>query len=115
VLRLSFGAFDALLTGDAYTDVERALADGLGPIEVLKVGHHGSDTSTDSLLLARIRPEVALISVGRSNRYGHPSQRVVSRLERSGAQVRRTDLEGTIAVVAGPDGRYDVTTRAGRR
>jgi len=108
VLRLSFGDFDALLTGDAYTDVERALASALGPLEVLKVGHHGSDTSTDSLLLARVRPEVALVSVGRSNRYGHPSPRVLDRLERGGAEVRRTDLEGTLSVVARPDGRYEV-------
>jgi competence protein ComEC len=108
VLRLTFGDFDALLTGDAYKDVERALVPGLEPIEVLKVGHHGSDTSTDSLLLVRTRPEVALISVGGSNRYGHPAPEVLGRLERSGVEVRRTDLEGTLSVVARPDGRYDV-------
>ncbi|HUF75533.1 MAG TPA: DNA internalization-related competence protein ComEC/Rec2 [Longimicrobiales bacterium] len=108
VLRLSYGEFDALLTGDAYTDVERALLPELAPLEVLKVGHHGSDTSTDSLLLAHTRPEVALISVGRTNRYGHPSPRVVERLERSGADVRRTDLEGTLSIVARKDGRYEV-------
>jgi competence protein ComEC len=109
VLRLTFGDFDALLTGDAYKDVERALVATVGPVEVLKVGHHGSDTSTDSLLLAGTRPEVALISVGRSNRYGHPAPEVLGRLERSGAEVRRTDLEGTVSVVAWPDGRYELT------
>ena len=108
VLRLQYGEFDALLTGDAYTDVERALVPQLPQLEVLKVGHHGSDTSTDSLLLARTRPQVALISVGRTNRYGHPSPRVVARLERSGAEVRRTDLEGTLSIVAREDGRYEV-------
>lgn len=110
VLRLAFGDFDALLTGDAYKDVERALAPGLPPLEVLKVGHHGSDTSTDSLLLERTRPEVALISVGRSNRYGHPAPEVVGRLERSGADVRRTDLEGTLSVVARADGGYEIVS-----
>lgn len=114
VLRLAFGAFDALLTGDAYTDVERALLPEIGGLEVLKVGHHGSDTSTDSLLVAHAQPQVALISVGRTNRYGHPSPRVVARLERGGAEVRRTDLEGTISVVARPDGRYDVRSSARR-
>lgn len=109
VLKITYGDFDALLTGDAYTDVERALLPSLGPLEVLKVGHHGSDTSTDSLLLAHTRPEVAVISVGRTNRYGHPSPRVVGRLERSGAEVRRTDLEGTLSIVARPDGRYEVS------
>jgi competence protein ComEC len=115
VLRLSFGAFDALLTGDAYKDVERDIASGLGPIEVLKVGHHGSDTSTDSLMLERTRPELALISVGRSNRYGHPAPAVLGRLERSGAHVLRTDREGTLSVLAREDGTYSVTgERAGR-
>jgi competence protein ComEC len=108
VLRLEYGRFDALLTGDAYVDVERALLPKLPPLEVLKVGHHGSDTSTDSLLLAHTRPQVALISVGRTNRYGHPSPRVVARLERTGAEVRRTDLEGTLSIVAREDGRYEV-------
>ena len=108
VLRLEYGEFDALLTGDAYTDVERALLPELPRLEVLKVGHHGSDTSTDSLLLAHTRPGVALISVGRTNRYGHPSPRVVGRLERSGAEVHRTDLEGTLSLVARDDGRYEV-------
>jgi competence protein ComEC len=108
VLLLAYGEFDALLTGDAYADVERALLPDLPRLEVLKVGHHGSDTSTDSLLLEHTRPQVALISVGRTNRYGHPSPRVVGRLERSGADVRRTDLEGTLSIVAREDGRYEL-------
>ncbi len=108
VALLSFGAFDLLLTGDAYTDAERTIASGLPDIEVLKVGHHDSDTSTDSLLLASARPELAVVSVGRGNRYGHPSPVVLSRLERSGASVRRTDRDGTLTVLARDDGRYEV-------
>jgi competence protein ComEC len=108
VLHLRFGEFDALLTGDAYKDVERAIVPETEPLEVLKVGHHGSDTSTDPLLLERLRPELALISVGRGNRYGHPSPAVLDRLEASGARVRRTDLEGTLSVQARRDGRYEV-------
>jgi competence protein ComEC len=112
VVKASLGRFDALLTGDAYKDVDRLVAPGLTDIvEVLKVGHHGSDTSTDSLLLARARPELALISVGRGNRYGHPAWEVLHRLERSGARVRRTDQEGTITVLGRPDGSYSVTSR----
>ena len=113
VLHVVLGDFDALLTGDAYKDVDRLLAPGLtGVVEVLKVGHHGSDTSTDPLLLATARPEVALVSVGRYNRYGHPAREVLRRLEDSGARVHRTDQEGTISVLGRPDGRYSVT--AGR-
>lgn len=110
VLRVSYGDFEALLTGDAYTGVERLVADDIPPqLELLKVGHHGSDTSTDSLLLARGRPEVALVSAGRFNRYGHPDPGVVARLERSGARVWRTDTQGTISVQARRDGSYTVS------
>jgi len=112
VIHVALGRFDALLTGDAYKDVDRVLAGGFSDVvEVLKVGHHGSDTSTDSLLLATARPELALISVGRYNRYGHPAAEVLGRLERSGARVRRTDQEGTISVLGRPDGSYSVTSR----
>lgn len=104
VLRVSYGAWDALLTGDQYRATERRLAERLGDIEVLKVGHHGSDTSTDSLLLERVRPELALISVGRSNRYGHPDADVLARLARAGVRVLRTDRDGTLSVLARPDG-----------
>lgn len=111
VIHATFGDFDALLTGDAYKAVDRLLSvDFTNAVEVLKVGHHGSDTSTDSLLLARIRPELALISVGRYNRYGHPSPEVLERLRGSGAWVGRTDREGTISVLGRPDGSYSVTS-----
>ena len=103
-------AFDALLTGDAYTDAERLVVDDVPTeLEVLKVGHHGSDTSTDSILLARARPEVALVSAGRFNRYGHPDLGVLARLEHSGARVWRTDTQGTISVLARRDASYTVS------
>ncbi len=112
VLRVTFGDFDALLTGDAYADVEGLLVDDVPPdLELLKVGHHGSDTSTDSLLLARAHPEVALVSAGRSNRYGHPDPGVLARLERSGARVWRTDTQGTISVLARRDASYTVSAQ----
>jgi competence protein ComEC len=109
VLHVRYGAFDALLLGDAPASVERALAPGLGgEVEVLKVAHHGSDTSTDSLLLARARPEVALISVGRGNRYGHPSPGVVARLRSADVTLYRTDRQGMLEVHARRDGGYVV-------
>lgn len=111
VIRLRYGAFDALLTGDAPAEVEREVSASLeGDVEVLKVAHHGSDTSTDSLLLLRARPEAALLSVGRGNRYGHPSPRVLARLRRAGVVVRRTDLEGTLRLVARRDGRFQLSS-----
>jgi len=114
VLRVSYGAFDALLTGDAYREAERSVTEAATyDLEVLKAGHHGSDTSTDSLLLARTHPEVALVSAGRSNRYGHPSPAVVSLLGRLGVQVWRTDRQGTVSVLGRPDGTYVVTAARG--
>jgi len=117
VVVVRFGAFDALLTGDAPARVEREVAgmleDGL---EILKVAHHGSDTSTDSVLLARTRPRVGLVSVGRGNRYGHPTPDVLGRLRRAGAEVRRTDREGTIRVLGRKDGTFRIeATGPGRR
>ncbi len=110
VLHVRYGSFDALLMGDAPAQVERALAPSLhGGIEVLKVGHHGSATATDSVWVARAHPAVALISVGRHNRYGHPSPRVLARLRRAGVPVRRTDRDGTLDVVARRDGSFQVT------
>ena len=114
VLALAYGEFDALLTGDAPTAVEREILPGVSSsLEVLKVGHHGSVTSTDAELLAHARPRVALVSVGRRNRYGHPSPQVLARLELYGAEVRRTDGEGTLSVLGRKDGAF-VVRAAGR-
>jgi competence protein ComEC len=112
VLLASFGDFDALLTGDAYKDVDRLVASEVsGVVEVLKVGHHGSDTSTDPALLAAAQPELALVSVGRYNRYGHPAPEVLRRLDQSGARVLRTDRSGSVTVVGRADGDYSVGSR----
>jgi competence protein ComEC len=110
VLHVAFEALDVLLTGDAYADVERGISSRVSSdLEVLKVGHHGSDTSTDSLLLVRSSPEVALISAGRFNRYGHPDPEIVARLEAVGARVWRTDRHGTVSLIGRPDGSYTVS------
>lgn len=110
VLHLRHGAFDALLTGDAYRPTERRIAGTVSDVEVLKVGHHGSSTSTDSILLARGGSRTALISVGRGNRYGHPAPEVLALLRRFGIEVHRTDLAGTVTVRARRDGSFTVTT-----
>jgi competence protein ComEC len=90
-----------LLTGDAEREVEARLAERLGKdlrADVLKVGHHGSATSTTAPLLDAVAPRIALISVGAGNRYGHPSPDVMAALRARGAQVLRTDDAGTIVV-----------------
>ena len=109
VLLVRYGEFEALLTGDAPVEVEEAILDDLpSDLEVLKVGHHGSNTSTSSMLLARTSPEVAVISVGAGNRYGHPHADVLNRIMESGARVLRTDLSGDIVIRARRSGLYDV-------
>lgn len=113
IFRLTYGGFAAMFTGDAPAEVEELLVrrhgDGLRA-QVLKVGHHGSSTSTSEPFLAAVDPELALISVGRRNRYGHPAPAVVRRLERHGVRILRTDLSGHVALRVQPDGRIEVET-----
>ena len=87
-----------LLTGDAEAKAEQALIDeGLNiDCDVLKVGHHGSSSSSTKEFLTKTTPEYAAISVGKNNIYSHPSESVVSALENCGAQVLRTDTDGDI-------------------
>ena len=92
------GKCDTLITGDLSADAERQLlADyDLPDLEVLLVGHHGSKYSTCSELLEATAPDVAIISVGKDNGYGHPTREVLDRLKQAGCAVYRTDLHGTI-------------------
>lgn len=89
---------DWLLMGDAPSEVEARIAEDHPELraDILKVGHHGSSTSSSLPFLLQVRPEEAIVSVGAGNRYGHPDEDVLGRLEEAGAVVRRTDLEGTI-------------------
>ncbi len=90
-----------LLTGDMEKKSELAmLTRGMTkPIDILKVGHHGSKSSSAKQFLSILRPEVAVISVGKNNPYYHPSPQVLSTLSELGSRVYRTDLEGTIEFV----------------
>jgi competence protein ComEC len=98
VVRARYGAVRFLLTGDAEAGEERWLLSQGGNLsaEVLKVGHHGSSTSTTPEFLAAVRPRVALVPVGTANTYGHPSAEVMQRLLDAGATVLRTDQLGTV-------------------
>lgn len=89
-----------LLTGDIGADVERAIVPRLVParMRVLKVAHHGSRTSSSSELLAAWRPQIAVISVGRGNRFGHPAPEIIDRLTVSGARIYRTDRDGEVTL-----------------
>ncbi|HTX77340.1 MAG TPA: ComEC/Rec2 family competence protein [Terracidiphilus sp.] len=95
VLRMSYGATSALLEGDAEAASEaRMLAEGGVRSDLLKVGHHGSKTSTTPAFLAAVAPEWAAISVGRRNFYGHPRREVLEELQAAHAATYRTDMVG---------------------
>lgn len=100
VVLVRFGLVRFLLTGDAEQDEEHWLLAHSSALQadVLKVGHHGSSTSSGDEFISKVCPEIALISVGALNGYGHPSGDVIAALRGFGAQVLRTDHEGTIVV-----------------
>ena len=88
-----------LLPADAESPV--LLEDRLAPVAVLEVSHHGSGDGTLGRLLERLRPRLAVISVGAHNRYGHPSPATLATLVAAHVPVRRTDLEGDISLECG--------------
>ncbi len=104
LLRVSIGqALVYVNTGDATMEDERALLAAWGPdsarADLLKVGHHGSRTSTSSEFVAAVSPTIAVISAGRGNAYGHPHEAVLGRLSRAAVpRVWRTDREGTLCI-----------------
>ncbi len=86
-----------LLTGDAEDDVDPILLSrGLPAVDMLKVAHHGSATASSDVLLATLRPEVAVVSVGANNPYGHPNEATMARLLAHSSRVFRTDRNGTV-------------------
>jgi competence protein ComEC len=105
VLRARTAVGRVLLTGDVELAGQADLLDRNVDLaaEVLKVPHHGSRFSAPEFL-ARVRPRIALVSVGAGNRYGHPSGPLVDGMAKQGAMVLRTDRDGDTAVLAGPDG-----------
>ncbi len=112
VIRVVYGSRALLLVGDAEGEEESELlseARGSLRADVLKVGHHGSATSSSPAFLAAVAPAEAIVSVGRRNRFGHPSPRALADLAAAGARVWRTDRDGAVTVTT--DGReLDVQT-----
>ncbi len=100
IARLLFGETSFLFTGDVFKEVERELIKIGAEIDsdVLKVGHHGSKTSSAKEFVELVSPEIAVISVGKDNRYGHPYQGVIENLE--GVKVLRTDLVGDVKIIS---------------
>lgn len=102
VLALQYGAFDMLFTGDVEGEGEGLLTEKLDSqkYDVLKVAHHGSKNSTSEEFLQSVSPEIALISAGKENRYGHPHEETLLRLETCGCQIYNTQDCGAVTVVS---------------
>ena len=102
VLRITYGETSFLFTGDAEREVEQAILSRGETLKstVLKVGHHGSETSTSYVWLREIMPEYAVISVGVGNSYGHPTEEVLSRLRDADVKTFRTDMQGDIICIS---------------
>ena len=98
ILKITYGSTSFLFTGDAEREEEADIlqADYDLSSTVLKVGHHGSDTSTTYPFLREIMPQYAVISCGKNNSYGHPHENTLSRLRDADAILYRTDIQGTI-------------------
>ncbi|MDQ4127869.1 MAG: MBL fold metallo-hydrolase [Actinomycetota bacterium] len=97
---LTYGTARVLLAGDAEANEEEYMANGpyTGPLTVLKVTHHGSNTSSTPLFLGRFPPEIAVIQCGVDNPYGHPTPETLERLRRAGAKIFRNDEDGDVIV-----------------
>lgn len=100
VMLLSYHDTTLLLMGDAPADVEHDILPNVGDIDVLKVGHHGSRTSSSTEFFDVVTPEFAIISDGIDNSYGHPHPATLQRLEDRRVRVERTDLDGDILLTS---------------
>jgi competence protein ComEC len=100
VIEIRHGRVSFVFTGDIGRDVERSIAPGFAPaaIRIVKVPHHGSASSSSQVFLDALRPDVAVISAGRGNPFGHPVPDVLDRYRRVGAAIYRTDHDGAVTV-----------------
>ncbi|MEC7526317.1 MAG: DNA internalization-related competence protein ComEC/Rec2 [Myxococcota bacterium] len=114
VLEISFGVHRFLFTGDVEAHGEEGLVRRVRPVDVLKVAHHGSRTSSGEALLSRLRPRVAVVSAGRQNRFGHPHPEVWARLTALVPRALRTDRDGAVTVRSDGHRLQVETTRGGR-
>ena len=98
VLEITYGTQKYLFMGDAETSNEKSRT--WNDVDVLKVGHHGSNTSSSENFLRQVLPEIAVISAGEGNSYGLPKDKILDRFEKIGSKIYRTDKDGTIQIVS---------------
>lgn len=98
VIRMEFGNTSFLFMGDAEIENEKSCE--WEQATVLKVGHHGSNTSSSMGFLKQVKPQISVIMVGEGNDYGHPQKEIINRLEKINTQIYRTDEDGTIWITS---------------
>ena len=99
--RLEYGRFSMFFTGDAEKEEELAMLQRKEPVRstLLKVGHHGSRTSTCAQFLRAVRPKAAIISAGPGNSYYLPHEVTIHKLKKAGSRIFRTDRDGTVRII----------------
>jgi competence protein ComEC len=112
VLRMQYGETSALLVGDAHKRIEKLLTGEHPQADLLKVGHHGSATSSSPEFLDAVKPRYAVVSVGFYNSFGHPRQEVMERYAEANVTTYRTDLAGAVTFLL--DGQRVTATRVPR-
>lgn len=100
IIKIEYGNNSFLFTGDAEKEIEKELLTKNSNIkaDVLKIGHHGSSTSTSAAFLKAVNPDIAVISLGVDNKYGHPHPQTTNLLNSNNTLVYRTDIDGTIVL-----------------
>lgn len=111
VIRLNYGQSSVLFTGDISDEVEEELVKSglVGDVDVLKVAHHGSKFSSSSEFIDTADPQIGLIYSGNNNRYGHPNDQVILKLEQQGVMILRTDIMGEVKLVTDGQQWWDQT------
>jgi competence protein ComEC len=95
-IKMTYQGFDLFLGGDISTNIEDGIVSDINEVEVMKLSHHGSNTSNGQGFLEALSPEYVIIPVGKNNQYNHPSKNVLSRLESIHSKTFRTDQDGDI-------------------
>ncbi len=114
VCKMSYRDFSILFTGDIEEIAEKAILKkykrniSILNVTVLKVAHHGSKTSSIVEFLEEVKPEIALIGVGKNNKFGHPAQEVIEKLKNKNTQIFRTDEMGEINIVVNKKGKIKI-------
>ena len=108
--RLVYGNFAMMFTGDAESEEEKTMLDSGAAMkcDVLKVGHHGSRTSSSRAFIKAVAPKVGIISLGAGNSYGHPHAKTLKTMEKYNVEILRTDRDGTVTVTTTGSGDFQI-------